>query len=144
MGIRSQYPHSPGATLIPDDLAYLDALLFARTSGLSPLVPPVTPFLVTGPATLTLMQSQRLVLVDTTAGPVILTLPVPLVNSMWIIKDSTGKSAINPITVKAPTLWALENPSNPGAQVAQGLIASQGASVWYMSFASLSQFVELV
>lgn len=135
--------HGPGATLIPDDLAWLIAFLRSQGS-LSPLIPPATPLEVVGPATVNLTNAQRWVLCDSTAGPITLVFPVPVAPSLWLVDDWKGQSAVNPITLRAPALWTLTNPSNPGNLVSTGVIASQGAAIQWISYATRNQFVEVV
>jgi hypothetical protein len=132
--------HGMGASQTPDDLLYLIRLLLS-SGGSGSL--PLTPTIVTGPTTFGPTLQQRLLLCDTTAGPVILNLPATTQNVVWIIKDAKGQSGVNPITLNAPATWTLETPNNPGNQAPSGTIASQGASVLYVQIFSSKSFVQV-
>lgn len=85
--------------------------------------------------------------VDPTLGPVSLQFAggaAPPDETVVIIKDMTGESGINPITLAAPTSpagWTIENPASQGSFGASAQMATQGGCWWFQVIASQKTIV---
>jgi hypothetical protein len=75
--------------------------------------------------------TQAQLLVDSTAGVVVINARVLPDSTVFIVRDDKGTSTLNDILVNAPTGWTIDDPSNPGHTGAQAKISSQGATVWW-------------
>ena len=73
--------------------------------------------------------------VDSTAGPVQITLPALGLQELVVVKDAFGTSASGGTITVLPNAGNIENPSNPGSLGAVAEISQQGGCVIWQQFA---------
>jgi hypothetical protein len=91
--------------------------------------------------------TQTKLLVDSTAGPVTIHPNAALADqSLLVVKDWKGQSALNPITVDAPggTYTTIEETQNPGNQGASATISTQGDCVTWQYNKATGQLIMVI
>lgn len=99
--------------------------------GLSPVV--TSPWIALASGAHTIDAAPQKVLADPTGGNVVLSFPAgaaPPDQAIILIKDYTGKSQVNPITLAAPSVagWTIEEPQDQGNFGATASMTSQGGA----------------
>jgi hypothetical protein len=145
MGAEAGQRHGDNGHFVTNDLDLLVLLAARSNNGGGGGSFSLTPFLITGPGTFSPTLTQaRWLNVDTTAGTATINMPAPTQNALYLVKDVTGQSGVNPITLVAPATWTVEDPSNPGHQVASGVLSDQGAVVGYIAVTATKQFIRVI
>jgi hypothetical protein len=95
---------------------------------------------------LSIEQSDSIVFVDTTSGPVTVTLPPLTENCLFSFSDDAVNWQNNPCSLHSSDASTLQSPTNPKSYTVPGgtvALTKGGASITYAGFAELMQWVKL-